>query len=102
MAQRGACADDGIDPVRDGPGTAGRTTMSDAPHEPDAEAQDGGYGYPTLEQEVTPEVLEGGAESGGSGDAPDGGTGSAAPAEDDDAPVPGELVEDPSAVEPTD
>lgn len=81
--------------------------MSDAPQDPDAGAQDGGYGYPTLEQEVTPEVLEGGAEQGGaapggSGDAPDGGTGPAASAEDGDEPVPGELEEDPSAVEPTD
>ena len=42
--------------------------MSDTSHDPDAGAQDeGGYGYPTLEQEVTPEVLEG-AESDGSRD----------------------------------
>jgi len=73
--------------------------MSDAPQDPGTGAQDGGYGYPTLEQEVTPEVLEGGAESEGSGDAPDAGARSG---EDTGTPVPGELVEDPSAVEPTD
>ncbi|MFS0701677.1 hypothetical protein AB6N24_17020 [Cellulomonas sp. 179-A 4D5 NHS] len=73
--------------------------MSDAPQDPGTGEQDGGYGYPTLEQEVTPEVLEGGAGTEGSGDAPDEDAGSA---EDGGAPVPGELVEDPSAVEPTD
>ena len=60
--------------------------MSDAPQDPDAGVQEGGYGYPTLEQEVTPEVLEAGAESDGS----------------DDGPTPGQLAKDPSAVEPTD
>ncbi|MBO3101175.1 hypothetical protein [Cellulomonas fengjieae] len=62
--------------------------MSDTSQDPDTGVEEGGYGYPTLEQEVTPEVLEG-AES----------------AEDDtdgDGPTPGELEEDPSAVEPTD
>lgn len=76
--------------------------MSDAPQDPDTGAQDGGYGYPTLEQEVTPEVMEGGAESGGSGGAPEGGAEAAENGGDDSEPMPGELVEDPSAVEPTD
>ncbi|WP_456786084.1 hypothetical protein [Cellulomonas sp. P5_C5] len=73
--------------------------MSDSPQDPDA-PQEGGYGYPTLEQEVTPEVLEAGAEASGDS-APDG----TEPAEDSgggDGPTPGELVDDPSAVEPTD
>ncbi|GEA86990.1 hypothetical protein CCE01nite_09390 [Cellulomonas cellasea] len=101
MARHGTSADDGIDLVREGPGTAGRTTMSDAPQDPDAGTQESGYGYPTLEQEVTPEVLEGGAASEGSGGSPEAGAGSAEDS-DDHAPTPGELVEDPSAVEPTD
>ncbi|MCC2318462.1 hypothetical protein [Cellulomonas chengniuliangii] len=84
--------------------------MSDRSHDPDAGAQDeGGYGYPTLEQEVTPEVLEAGAESGGPGDsarsdaesAEDSGEDEVSGSEDD-TPAPGELVEDPPAVEPTD
>lgn len=76
--------------------------MSDAPQDPDAGAQDGGYGYPTLEQEVTPEVLESGAGSAGSGSSPDGGSESAEDGGHHDEPTPGELEEDPSAVEPTD
>ena len=63
--------------------------MSDTPQDPDAGAQEGGYGYPPLEQEVTREVLEGGAESD-----EDGGT--------DDAPARGELATEPTATEPTD
>jgi hypothetical protein len=102
MAQHGAGADDGIDLVRDGPGTAGRATMSDTPQDPDAGTQEGGYGYPTLEQEVTPEVLEGGAESDGSGESPGGGTESAEDSGDGRAATSGEPVEDPSAGEPTD
>lgn len=74
--------------------------MSDAPQDPGTGAQDGGYGYPTLEQEVTPEVLEGGAEPGGSGSTADSGTGSTDG--DGDGPTPGDLEADPSAVEPTD
>ncbi|MBB2923477.1 hypothetical protein [Cellulomonas cellasea] len=74
--------------------------MSDAPQDPDAGTQESGYGYPTLEQEVTPEVLEGGAASEGSGGSPQAGTESTE--DGDDAPTPGELEEDPSAVEPTD
>ena len=73
--------------------------MSDTPQDPDAEVQEGGYGYPTLEQEVTPEVLAAGAESDGSGDSTPVGTESG---EDGDGPMPGELVEDPVAAEPTD
>jgi hypothetical protein len=75
--------------------------MSDTPQDPDAVPQEGGYGYPTLEQEVTPEVLAAGTESDGSGESPRVGT---EPAEDSsgDGPTPGEVVEDPSAVEPTD
>jgi hypothetical protein len=69
------------------------TTMSDTSQDRDAGVQEGGYGYPTLEQEVTPEVLEAGAQPAGSGDSED---------SDDDEPNPGELEEDPSAVEPTD
>ncbi|GEK23057.1 hypothetical protein [Cellulomonas xylanilytica] len=61
--------------------------MSDTPQDPDAGTQEGGYGYPTLEQEVTPEVLEAGA-----GSDEDGG----------DESTPGDPVEDPSAAEPTD
>ena len=76
--------------------------MSDTPQDPDAGAQEGGYGYPTLEQEVTPEVLEAGAESDGSGDSTGAGTESAEDSGDGDGPTPGELAEDPSAVEPTD
>ena len=76
--------------------------MSDTPQDPDAGAQEGGYGYPTLEQEVTPEVLEAGAESGSSGDSTGAGTESAEDSGDGDGPTPGELAEDPSAVEPTD
>ncbi|WP_315094950.1 hypothetical protein [uncultured Cellulomonas sp.] len=70
--------------------------MSDSPQDPGAAAQEGGYGYPTLEQEVTPEVLEAGAGSDGSA------TGSAEDGGSDDAPTPGELEADPSPVEPTD
>ena len=102
MAQHGAGADDGMDLVRDGRGTAGRATMSDTTQDPDAGAQEGGYGYPTLEQEVTPEVLGAGAEADGSGDSPDVRTESAEDSVDADEPTPGELVDDPSAVEPTD
>ena len=88
--------------------------MSDTSHDPDAGAQDeGGYGYPTLEQEVTPEVLEAGAESDGPGDSArsDAARSDAESAEDsgeaddsgeDGTPAPGELLEDPPAVEPTD
>ena len=46
--------------------------MSDTPQNPDAGSKEGGYGYPTLEQEVTPEVLEAGAESDGSNWPPEG------------------------------
>lgn len=74
--------------------------MSDEPQEPDAGAQDGGYGYPTLEQEVTPEVLEGGAASGG--DAPRAGTEPAEDSGEGDTPAPGEVEADPPAVEPPD
>ncbi|WP_258725758.1 hypothetical protein [Cellulomonas sp. NS3] len=76
--------------------------MSDAPQAPDAGEPDGGYGYPTLEQEVTPEVLESGAEPDGSGDSPEGGAGSTEDSGEADVPTPGELEDDPSAVEPTD
>ena len=76
--------------------------MSDAPQAPDARAQEGGYGYPTLEQEVTPEVLASGAESDGSGDSTNVGTESAEDNGDGGGPTPGELSEDPSAVEPSD
>jgi hypothetical protein len=74
--------------------------MSDTPQDPDAGVQEGGYGYPTLEQEVTPELLAAGAGSDDSGDS----TGSGAESAEDsgDGPTPGELVDDPSAVEPTD
>src|SRR3954466_6411396 len=101
MAQRGAGADDGIDLVFDGPGTSGRATMNETPQDPDAGAQEGGYGYPTLEQEVTPEVLEAGAEQ----DDPNPGVDTQSGDEDSgdaERPTPGELVENPSAVEPTD
>lgn len=64
--------------------------MSDTPQEPDAGTPEGGYGFPTLEQEVTPELLERSAESDGSGKDPDDGT------------TPVEPVENPSAVERTD
>ena len=74
--------------------------MSDTPT--DSDAQEGGYGYPTLEQEVTPEVLEAGAESDGSGDSTGLSTNSAEGSEAGDGPTPGEFVEDPPAVEPTD
>jgi hypothetical protein len=71
--------------------------MSDTPQGPGPGTSEGGYGYPTLEQEVTPEVLgadseeraEVGTESAGDGDPGAG-------------PTPGELVEEPPAVEPTD
>jgi len=96
--------------------------MSDTPQGPDAGTQEGGYGYPTLEQEVTPEVLEAGAAADGSGDAVHNGTPSAEDGDDgddgddgedgddaptpgeleEDPPTPGELVEDPPATEPTD
>jgi hypothetical protein len=76
--------------------------MTDTPQQPDAGAQEGGYGFPTLEQEVTPDVLKGGAESERSGDAAGVGTPSAENGGDDDGPTPGELEEHPSAVEPTD
>ena len=68
--------------------------MSDTPQDLDAGVQEGGYGSPTLEQEVTPEVLEGGSTRGGTRSAEDSGGG--------DAPTPGELAEDPPATEPTD
>ena len=74
--------------------------MSDTPQDPDAGVEEGGYGYPTLEQEVTPEVLEGGAESDGGADSTRAGTDSAE--DSGDGPTPGELEENPSAVEPTD
>ena len=74
--------------------------MSDTPQEPDAGIQEGGYGFPTLEQEVTPEVLERSAESDGSGRNPDDGTTFAEHSSDGTTPV--EPVENPSAVEPTD
>jgi hypothetical protein len=89
MAQHGAGADDGIDLVRERPGTAGRATMSDTPQNPDAgAAQESGYGYPTLEQEVTPEVLEAGAEPDGSGDSAGVGTESAEDSGGGDGPTP--------------
>jgi hypothetical protein len=75
--------------------------MSDTPQHPDAEAQEGGYGYPTLEQEVTPDVLEG-AESDNRGDSRAVGTDSAEERGEGDGPTPGEVVDDPPAVEPTD
>lgn len=75
--------------------------MSETPQNPDAAAQEGGYGYPTLEQEVTPEVLETGAGSDGSG-APAPADGESGEDADGDAPAPGELEEDPPVVEPTD
>jgi hypothetical protein len=58
--------------------------MSDTPQDPDAGVPEGGYGFPSLEQEVTPEVLHPGAQSG------------------EGEPTPGELEEEPSAGEPTD
>jgi hypothetical protein len=77
--------------------------MSDTPQDPDAGGQEGGYGYPTLEQEVTPEVLEAAAEPAGSGVTATGaGTESAEGIGEGDEPTPGELEEHPSAVEPTD
>lgn len=87
MAQDGAGADHGIDPVRNGPGTAGKVTMSDTPQESDGVTQEGGYGFPTLEQEVTPEFLAAADDESDSSDES---------AED------GEPVADPSPVEPTD
>jgi hypothetical protein len=99
MAERCEGADDGIELVRYRSGR--EATMSDTPQDPDAGAQEGGYGYPTLEQEVTPEVLEG-AEGDGSGDATGVDTESAKDSNDGDEPTPGELEEHPSAVEPTD
>ena len=76
--------------------------MSDTPQNPDAGSKEGGYGYPTLEQEVTPDLLETGAESDGSGDSAGVGTESAEDSADGDGPTPGELANGPSAVEPTD
>ena len=93
MAQDRAGVDHGTDPVRNGTGTAGRATMSDTPQESDGATQEGGYGFPTLEQEVTPEFLAAaGAESDGSDETAEGG----------DEPAPGEPVADPTPVEPTD
>lgn len=46
--------------------------MSDTPQDPGSRVQEGGYGYPTLEQEVTPEVLQGGTAADSSDDSPDG------------------------------
>jgi len=87
MAHPRVGADDGTDLVRDGLGTAGGVTMSDSSQDPDAGAvEEGGYGYPTLEQEVTPEVLAAAAEPESGGD----GTTRCEP------------VGDPPAVEPTD
>ena len=68
--------------------------MSDTPQEPDP-VQEGGYGFPTLEQEVTPDVLAGGA-------APDEHAEPAEGSDDGDGPKPDELEEDQSVVEPTD
>ena len=51
--------------------------MSDAPQEPDTQIGEGGYGFPTLEQEVTPEVLRQSADSDGSKGAPSDGSTSA-------------------------
>ncbi|MBO9556222.1 hypothetical protein [Cellulomonas sp.] len=80
--------------------------MSDTPQDPDAGTQEGGYGYPTLEQEVTPEVLHAGDAPAGSGDAAHAGTpsdeGEDEDEDDGDGSAPGELVEDPAATEPTD
>ncbi|MGY4644318.1 hypothetical protein [Cellulomonas sp. URHB0016] len=79
--------------------------MSDTSEDSGARAQEGGYGYPTLEQEVTPEVLEAGAGSHRSGESPAAGTEATEPAEggdDGNGPTPGELAEDPPVVEPTD
>ena len=59
--------------------------MSDTPQDPDAGVQEGGYGFPSLEQEVTPDVLHPGAES-----------------DEGDRPSPDEEVEEPPAGEPTD
>ncbi|GIG27633.1 hypothetical protein [Cellulomonas marina] len=60
--------------------------MSDAPQGGAAGAtEEGGYGYPTLEQEVAPEVLEDGAGTGGSGTADDGGDGATDDEQADDA-----------------
>ncbi|MDM7830104.1 hypothetical protein [Cellulomonas edaphi] len=66
--------------------------MSETPQ--DGTVEEGGYGSPTLEQEVTPEVLHPGARPD-ENDEPD---------EDgeDAVPPPGELLDDPPAVEPTD
>ena len=81
MAHPRVGADDGTDLVRDGLGTAGRVTMSDTSQEPDAGAvEEGGYGYPTLEQEVTPEVLAAGAEPDGTESAEDSSDGDGTPA----------------------
>ena len=76
--------------------------MSETPQEPEATAQDGGYGYPTLEQEVTPEVLEGDAASAGSRDSTSGDTEPAEDSGEREVPTPGEVEADPSPVEPTD
>ncbi|RHA38810.1 hypothetical protein [Cellulomonas rhizosphaerae] len=76
--------------------------MSDSPQVPDAEAQEGGYGYPTLEQEVTPEVLEAGAESDGPREPSPIATDGAEESDGGDRPAPGEHDEDPPAVEPPD
>jgi len=82
--------------------------MSDAPQDSHAGTEEGGYGYPTLEQEVTPEVLAAGSAADGSGDAGDAGgagdvgTPSAEDEDGGDGPTPGVLVEDPPATEPTD
>lgn len=77
--------------------------MSDTPQDPDAGAQEGGYGYPPLEQEVTREVLEGGAQSDEAGAGSDeAGAGSDEDDGTDDAPAPGELATEPTATEPTD
>jgi hypothetical protein len=71
--------------------------MSETPQD-----QEGGYGYPTLEQEVTPEVLEAGSDEPGAST----GAGTGPEDDEDDADVaratPGDLVDDPSPVEPTD
>ena len=76
--------------------------MSDTSQDPDAGTQEGGYGFPTLEQEVTPEVLEAGAGSEGSGESARVDTESAEGSGNSDGPTPGELEDDPSATEPTD
>jgi len=63
--------------------------MSDTPQDPHAGVQEGGYGFPSLEEEVTPEVLHPAAQSDeGSGEG--------------DRPSPDELVDEPPPGEPTD